>query len=609
MSVIGSALIATPPAGWADGPSSTPSGRLSVPGPAHMPNLAVLSIEGEINAVTTRSFVSRLDKAIDQGADGIVVDLDTPGGEVGAVLEICTAIKQSPLYTIAWINPTAYSGGAIIALACDEIVLASGATMGDAAPVAGDPIRFAQGIPQTEREKILAPLIAEIVDSAARGGYDEVLVIALVQLGVETWMVERDSDGAVFFLSEREYIDLFGEQPERGRLLVPSGRSVVSSQSEAGSESDPDAQPTVIDAREYDDDIGWDRATGGILSEGTRRALDDTQFSVASARPEFRGERAADYTLIGYATDGKTLLTLKESQLQSFGFSAYDQTIDDDEDLKAYVGATNIARLDQTWSESLVAFMTQGASGYVVRGLLIVVFLLAMFIEMTMPGVGLPGTIAIVALAGLIVPPMMIGASTWWALASIIAGVGLIMLEILVFPGFGLPGIGGLVLMMVGLVGTFAQTGEMFPGAGNTGQSQLVWAVSTVLLAIFGAGVGMFFFTKYTRSVPIASKLVLFERQEAHTHDGLIGAMADPSAPASLNGLTVGDEGVAATPLHPSGTAEIGDQLVDVVSEQGYVEAGERIRVVNLTEYRVGVEPIKAGGPSSRPAGDSEDLA
>ena len=468
--------------------------------------------------------------------------------------------------------------------------------MGDAAPVAGDPIRFAQGLPKVEREKILGVLVAEVVDSAVRNGHDEVLVIAFLQLGVETWLVERKSDGARFFLSEREYVDLFGEQPPRDRLIVPSAQSVVSSRSGSRDADDSPTGPGPDDTEFRAD--AWERATSDLLGENTKDALKKSNFVSQSSRSDFRRENSSDYTYVGYATDGKSLLTLKESQLRTFGFTPYEQPVDDDQQLMAYVGAQNIARLDQTWSESLVAFMTQGFTGLIVRGLLIVVFLLAMFLELTMPGVGVPGVIALAALAGLIVPPLMIGASTWWALAAIVVGIAMVLLEILVFPGFGVPGVGGLVLLMVGLVGTFAQTGEMFPGSGRPGQSDLAWAVSTVLLALFAAGVGMFFLAKYTRSIPIANRLVLFDRQPAmHSADvpsGMLSAMSDQASGATAQGVTVGDVGVTHTRLAPSGTAEINKRLVDVVSEFGYVESDTPIRVVNVTEYRIGVEPIRS---------------
>ena len=550
------------------------------PGP-YAPNLAIISIEGPIDAMTSRSFERRLDRAIEQGADGVVVDLDTPGGEVGAVREICSMIKRSPLTVIAWVNPIAYSGGAIIALACDEIVVATSAYMGDAAPVVFDPIQGIANIEDPlERQKVLAPLLAEIVDSARLRGYDEVLVQGLVSLGVETWQVEDTRSGRMHFLTEEEYRQLFGEAPTRGAPAIPSG----------GESPFDDPAPVAPDAGEpIDESVGFTPAApefGPSLATEVAQSLTET-----SRRPDFSREDPADYRLVGYATDGKTLLTMSESQMRDFGFVGYDQAIDTDEQMQAYTGAQNLARLNMTWAERMVAFMTQGVSGLIIRAVLIVVFLLAIFLELTMPGVGLPGIVALVALAGIVVPPMLAGAATWWALAAILAGVGLILLELLVIPGFGVPGVAGLALMLAGLVGSFAQAGELFPGQGAGGASDLAWAVSSVILAFFAAGVGVYFLSKYTRSIPIASKIVLFDQQPAGDSPApsLLGAMS-PETAGEGPGVAVGQVGLATTPLRPSGTAEFDGRLVDVVSELGFVEAGERVRVVNTAGFRVGVE-------------------
>jgi membrane-bound serine protease (ClpP class) len=51
-------------------------------------------------------------------------------------------------------------------------------------------------------------------------------------------------------------------------------------------------------------------------------------------------------------------------------------------------------------------------------------------------------------------------------------------------------------------------------------------------------------------------------------------------------------DGVAVTDLHPSGTAQFGDERVDVVSEGSFVEAGTAVRVVRADGYRHVVRPV-----------------
>jgi membrane-bound serine protease (ClpP class) len=53
-----------------------------------------------------------------------------------------------------------------------------------------------------------------------------------------------------------------------------------------------------------------------------------------------------------------------------------------------------------------------------------------------------------------------------------------------------------------------------------------------------------------------------------------------------------GAEGVALTDLRPSGTAKIGDEKLDVVSEGSFVTSGTSVRVVRSEGYRHVVRPV-----------------
>jgi membrane-bound serine protease (ClpP class) len=51
----------------------------------------------------------------------------------------------------------------------------------------------------------------------------------------------------------------------------------------------------------------------------------------------------------------------------------------------------------------------------------------------------------------------------------------------------------------------------------------------------------------------------------------------------------MGAIGVAATPLRPAGKAQFAESFVDVVSEEGEIAAGTRVRVVAIQGHRVTV--------------------
>lgn len=602
--VVALILLSVPDIGVGDESHATPASPTAVAGPAQIDNLAVITIEGAITAVTAKSFERRFNAAMEGGAGGIIVEIDSPGGEVGAVLEITHLIKTASVPTIAWINDSAYSGGAIIAIACDEIVLANGATMGDAAPIMASPFGL-QSLGETERAKILSPLIAEVVDSAARNGYDEVLITSLVMVGVETWLVESKDTGRRYFLTENEYKALFGEEPPRATPIIGTGGVDLSklgpapppsnviapalpNQASGTAQSAPASLP--------DDASPALRALADIADENTI-ATASIGITSVSSRPDFAQEDADDYNFIQYATDGTTLLTLKEPGLRALGFTRYSGTIDSDEDLKNYVAAKKLARLDQSWSEDFVAFATQGASGFFFRAAMIVIFLLGLFIEMAMPGVGIAGLVAMCALAGLIVPPLMIDASAWWTLVAILGGVLLIALEIFVIPGFGVPGILGFLALLAGLIGTFSGAGELFPGSGAGSDGRLGWAVATVFLSMFGAFVTMYFISKYTRSIPIARNLMLsttLATFDTGAKVGMLSAMdGAPSVP-----LSAGDTGTTTTALRPEGEAEFEGELYDVCSNGPFIDRGTPVRVVEIRGNRVTVEAV-----AQRPGG------
>lgn len=577
----------------APGEGAPVSSAPAIPALRQATNVAVITIQGPIDAVTAFSVERRIKQAEDGGADCIVMDINTPGGEVPSVLAICSAIKRSKIQnSIGWVNPDAYSGGAYIALACREIIVSRSATMGDAAPVMGSAFGMMQ-MPATERAKQLAPLLAELVDSARLRGYDEKLVQAFVMLGVELWMIRDKQSGEVHFIDEAEWENLFGTEPPRGNPRMPSGAAPGAEMPTPTGGTEDEVGPAVGDA-EPQTDTDFRSASPELASAVAGKVSE--MLDAPSTRPEFTAADADRYEFVAYATDGQALLTLKEQDLIFFGLA--QETISTDEELKQFLGATNLRRLDASWSEWFVALTTQGASGLIIRGVLIVVFLIALFLEMSMPGVGLPGIVAILALIGLFVPPMLIGASAWWALAAIVMGVCLLAVEVLILPGFGVPGVLGLGLMFVGLVGSFAGIGDLFPGVGGGGSSELTWALATVLTAIFAASIGMYFISRYTHRIPIANKLMIAPTTTRQSDESLLGAMG----PSPAQGLVrVGDIGTATTTLRPSGTAMFDDRLVDVVSEFGFVDAGQRVRVASVTRYRVGVEAIRGDEPGAAP--------
>ena len=565
----------------------------AVPAARQADRVAVITIEGEINAVTASSVQRRMAQAIDGGAQAIVFDIDTPGGEIGAVLEICAAIKASSVpNTVGWVNPQAYSGGAIIALACREIIASEAASMGDALPIAIG-LGGAQAATQGElRKKIVPPVLAEVVSSARERGWDEFIVQAIVIDGVELWWIEesKTADGPPrrLAVNEAEFRLLFpGEEPPRGSPIIVSakpggGEPIASAQSDDLSAASEDpagfkpASPTLRDLSP---------ALSGETEAESAQDLD--MLAAPSERPVFTAAAAGDWQLAGYLTNGSGPIVMKTSELTRFGFSS--ATIRNDEELKAFFGAQELVRIDRSWSETAVRVLSK----FWVRGLLIVVFLLAMFIEMSSPGLILPGLTAVAALVLLMAPAWMLGLAGWWELVAIGAGIACIFAELLILPGFGVFGIAGLLLLFAGLVGSFLGPG---PGVFSAdGQSDLIRALVPVILALVTSGVGIGVIIKQFGKLPVLGRLVLdaSRMDDDEAGDALIAAMDNDDDLSAL----IGKRGVARTPLLPSGKVDIDEDLHDAKSGLGVIEAGDAIVVVAVEGWQLVVEPTQDTQP------------
>lgn len=93
----------------------------------------VVPIQGTID-LGLASFVDRVLSQAGEG-DTIIFQINTHGGRIDAAVQIRDAILKSRARTIAFVDKRAISAGALIALATNTIVMASGATMGAATPV------------------------------------------------------------------------------------------------------------------------------------------------------------------------------------------------------------------------------------------------------------------------------------------------------------------------------------------------------------------------------------------------------------------------------------------------------------------------------------------
>jgi len=99
-----------------------------------------------------------LKTAIEEGADTVILDMETPGGRLDVTFDMLKAIDKFPGKVITYINTEAISAGALISAGTSEIYFAPTAIIGAAAPVSGAGV----DIDETMKQKIVSYLKARV---------------------------------------------------------------------------------------------------------------------------------------------------------------------------------------------------------------------------------------------------------------------------------------------------------------------------------------------------------------------------------------------------------------------------------------------------------------
>ena len=100
-------------------------------------NIYVIKLHKEIDKSSAKMFTDALKEAEVAKADYCILNLNTYGGALDAADSIRSAIIQSPVPVISFVNVQAASAGALISIACDSIYMRNGSSIGAATVVDG----------------------------------------------------------------------------------------------------------------------------------------------------------------------------------------------------------------------------------------------------------------------------------------------------------------------------------------------------------------------------------------------------------------------------------------------------------------------------------------
>ncbi len=165
-------------------------------------------------------------EAEQQDASALIFEIDTFGGRVDSAVQIRDAIFATDIKTIAFIKNRAISAGALIALACQHIVVAPGSSIGAATPV-GMPVGPTGGEMQQLSEKEVSYVRTEFAATAERNGHNPLLAKAMVDSDVELYTRATDSGVVIFERPQGE------AEVQEGELLIAKGKLLTLSAEEA----------------------------------------------------------------------------------------------------------------------------------------------------------------------------------------------------------------------------------------------------------------------------------------------------------------------------------------------------------------------------------------
>jgi len=206
------------------------------------------------------------------------------------------------------------------------------------------------------------------------------------------------------------------------------------------------------------------------------------------------------------------------------------------------------------------------------QSILIMAIFGGIYFELQSPGIGFPLALAVLAAILYFAPLYLEGIAANWEIALFIVGVILIVIEIFAIPGFGVTGISGIILAVLGLSLAMVDSFDFKVEDMSVVANLIFHAILMVLGSIFLSLVGSILLSqRMFASNFFGGRLTLKATQT--TTEGY------SSADLNLK-LLVGKEGVAETVLRPSGTVLIDGVLYDSKAQYGLIEKGSKVRVI-----------------------------
>ncbi|MEZ6060509.1 MAG: NfeD family protein [Planctomycetaceae bacterium] len=246
---------------------------------------------------------------------------------------------------------------------------------------------------------------------------------------------------------------------------------------------------------------------------------------------------------------------------------------------------TDLTPVTASWVDTMVFMLRSGFGGFA----LITLGILCMYVELHLPS-GFFGILSAIFFALFFWSRYLGGTAGTLELVMFVLGIGLLLMEIFLIPGFGVFGVTGILLMF----GSLVMASHTFSGM-SAGESfeKSMGSLGTLAGALVTVIVVATVLNRFLPSIPFLNRLILTppgyvaaDENSPHLNPELLnsGLAAGP--------VTVGQRGIASSTLRPSGKGSFGEQFLDVVSDGAYIDHGTLIEVIRVSGNRVVVRPV-----------------
>ena len=267
------------------------------------------------------------------------------------------------------------------------------------------------------------------------------------------------------------------------------------------------------------------------------------------------------------ADTGK-IITLTANEAIKYGYcDGIAESVDEVLNL-AHIGPHEIIEYKASVLDNFVAFLLNPF----VNGILLLIILGGIYFEFQHPGIGFPIIAAAVAAVLYFAPLYIDGLAEHWEILIFIIGMILVAIEIFVTPGFGVPGILGIILVIVGL--TLALLRNVNFDFSLTTPTDALIALVRVILPL---GLAFFLFLAFGRNIFGSRALRGFVLTDTQAK-----TISYHDTPGKLNALK-NKTGIAITVLRPAGQVEIENERYDAMADGGMISPRDQIRVIDIS--------------------------